>query len=196
MKKVGLFFGSFNPIHIGHIIIANHLAEHSNLNEVWFVVTPLNPFKDKKSLLNNYDRLEMVHRALKKYEKLYECDIEFRLPQPNYTIDTLAYLEEKYPNIQFSLLMGEDNLKTFHKWKNYDLILKRYSIFVYPRISQGDIPEIFQNHSNIFRINSPIIELSASFIRKEIALQKNTRPLLPPEVWEYIDQKGFYQNEL
>lgn len=122
-KEVGLFFGSFNPIHTGHLIIGNHLVEHSTINELWFVVTPQNPFKKKQSLLDNHHRLEMVFRALEGYEKMRASDIEFRLPQPNYTIHTLAYLEEKHPNAAFSLIMGEDNLKNFHKWKNYEQIL-------------------------------------------------------------------------
>ena len=118
-KKIGLYFGSFNPIHIGHLILANYLAEHSDLDEIWLVVTPQNPFKDKKSLLDNASRLEMVALSLKEYDKLKPCDIEFHLPQPNYTIDTLIHLEEKCPQHIFSLIMGEDNLKSFHKWINY-----------------------------------------------------------------------------
>lgn len=192
MKKIGLFFGSFNPIHIGHIIIANHLAEHTDMHEIWFVVTPLSPFKEKKTLLDNHHRLEMVYRALKKYDKLRESDIEFRLPQPNYTINTLAYLEEKHPNVQFCLIMGEDNLKSFHKWKNYEILLERYPIFVYPRLSQGDaLPEL-AFHKNIHYVKAPIIELSATFIRQEISQKKNVRPLLDSDVWQYIDQMGFY----
>ncbi|GIM51739.1 nicotinate (nicotinamide) nucleotide adenylyltransferase [Capnocytophaga cynodegmi] len=192
-KQVGLFFGSFNPIHIGHLIIANHLVEHSTMDELWFVVTPQNPFKEKHSLLDNYSRLEMVHRAVEEYEKLRPSDIEFHLSQPNYTVNTLAYLEEKYPTFDFALIMGEDNLKSFHKWKNYEHILRNYSIFVYPRISEGNIPEELENHSNIIKINAPIIELSATFIRNEIKEKRNVRPLLAPKVWQYIDQMGFYE---
>lgn len=192
-KQVGLFFGSFNPIHVGHLIIANHLVEHSTMNELWFVVTPQNPFKEKYSLLDNYSRFEMVHRAVEEYEKLRPSDIEFNLPQPNYTVNTLAYLGEKYPAFDFALIMGEDNLKSFHKWKNYEYILKNYPIFVYPRISEGDIPEEFENQTNIIRINAPIIELSSTFIRNEIKEKRNVRPLLAPKVWQYIDQMGFYE---
>lgn len=191
-KQVGLFFGSFNPIHVGHLIIANHLVEHSELDQLWFVVTPLNPFKEKHSLLDNYSRLEMVHRAVEGYEKLRPSDIEFNLPQPNYTVNTLAYLEEKHPTFRFSLIMGEDNLKSFHKWKNYEHILQNYSIYVYPRISEGSVADEFINHQNIIRINAPIIELSATFIRQEIKSKRNVRPLLAPKVWQYIDQMGFY----
>ena len=137
--KIGLYFGSFNPIHIGHLVIANHIAEYSDLNQVWFVVTPHSPFKKKHTLLDNYQRLEMVYRATKDYNKLKPCDIEFNLPQPNYTINTLAYLQEKYPDHEFSLLMGEDNLKSFHKWKNYELILENHDIYVYPRVSEKKV---------------------------------------------------------
>ncbi|HEX9599893.1 MAG TPA: nicotinate (nicotinamide) nucleotide adenylyltransferase, partial [Mariniflexile sp.] len=141
--NIGLYFGSFNPIHIGHLVIANHIAEYSNLDEVWFVVTPHNPFKKKNSLLDNFQRLEMVYRATKDYIKLKPCDIEFNLPQPNYTINTLIYLQEKYPNYAFSLIMGEDNLKSFHKWKNYEVILENHHIYVYPRVSKEKIETQF-----------------------------------------------------
>ena len=133
-KQIGLFFGSFNPIHIGHLIIANHLVEHSAMNELWFVVTPQNPFKEKQSLLDNHLRLEMVNLAIESYPKLRASNIEFHLPQPNYTVNTLAYLEEKYPNTNFALIMVEDKLKSFHKWKIYEHILANYPIYVYPRI--------------------------------------------------------------
>ena len=192
-KNIGLYFGSFNPIHIGHLILANYLAEHSNLDEIWLVVTPQNPFKDKKSLLDNASRLEMVALSLKEYDKLKPCDIEFHLPQPNYTIDTLIHLEEKYPQHSFSLIMGEDNLKSFHKWKNYEYILANYPIYVYPRISEGDIPQSLINHPQITRINAPIIELSATFIREELKVGRNIRPLLPEKVWQYIDKLGLYR---
>lgn len=192
-REIGLFFGSFNPIHIGHLIIANHLVEHSTMSELWFVITPQSPFKEKHSLLDNYSRFEMVHRAVEEYEKLRPSDIEFHLPQPNYTVNTLAYLEEKYPSLDFALIMGEDNLKSFHKWKNYQYILKNYRIFVYPRISDGSIPEEFENHPNIIKIKAPIIELSATFVRNEIKEKRNVRPLLASKVWQYIDQMGFYE---
>ena len=126
--KIGLYFGSFNPIHIGHLVIANHLAEYSDLDQIWFVVTPHNPFKKKSSLLDNFQRLEMVYRATQDYTKLKPSDIEFNLSQPNYTINTLVHLQEKHPDYAFSLIMGEDNLKSFHKWKNYKLILENHHI--------------------------------------------------------------------
>lgn len=192
-KNIGLYFGSFNPIHIGHLILANYLAEHSNLDEIWLVVTPQNPFKDKKSLLDNASRLEMVALSLKEYDKLKPCDIEFHLPQPNYTIDTLIHLEEKYPQHSFSLIMGEDNLKSFHKWKNYQVILSRYLIYVYPRLSEGKVLDALQGHEHIVYIKTPIIELSATAIREDIAQGKDVRPMLPAQVWSYIDKWGFYK---
>lgn len=191
-KQIGLFFGSFNPIHIGHLIIANHLVEHSALDELWLVVTPQNPFKEKQSLLNNHLRLEMVHLAIADYPKLRASDIEFHLPQPNYTIHTLAYLEEKYPKLHFALIMGEDNLKSLHKWKNYEQILSNYPIYVYPRLLEGTVSEALTSHPNIQYVRAPIVELSATFIREEIKKKQNVRPLLPESVWQHIDKLGLY----
>ncbi|MEN8885204.1 MAG: nicotinate (nicotinamide) nucleotide adenylyltransferase [Winogradskyella sp.] len=191
--KIGLYFGTFNPIHIGHLTIANHLAEHSDLDQIWFVVTPLSPFKKKSSLLDNNQRLEMVYRATKDYEKLHPSAIEFSLKQPNYTIDTLTYLFEKHPEYNFSLIMGEDNLKSFHKWKNYELILENHSIYVYPRLSEATVDKQFTNHPKIFFISAPIMELSSTFIRKEIKAQRNVRPMLSENVWHYIDEMNFYK---
>ena len=191
--KIGLYFGSFNPIHIGHLVIANHLAEYSDLDQVWFVVTPHNPFKKKSSLLDNYQRLEMVYRASKDYTKLKPSDIEFNLPQPNYTINTLVHLQEKHPNYEFALIMGEDNLKSFHKWKNYEVILDRFVIYVYPRVSEGKIATQFSDHPSIRKVNAPIMELSSTFIRKGIKVGKNIRPMLPDPVWKYVDEMRFYK---
>lgn len=191
MKKIGLYFGTFNPIHIGHLAIANHMAEYSDLNEIWMVVTPHNPFKKKSSLLNNNHRLELVYRATESYPKLKPSDIEFNLPQPNYTVYTLAHLLEKYPNDQFSLIMGEDNLKRLHKWKNYEVILENHHIYVYPRITKETTTELITNR-NIHKIDAPIMEISSTFIRKAIAENKNVQPLLPEAVWSYIDEMNFY----
>jgi nicotinate-nucleotide adenylyltransferase len=191
--KVGLYFGSFNPIHIGHLILANHLAEYSDLDQVWFVVTPHNPFKKKNTLLDNYQRLEMVYQATKDYIKLKPSDIEFGLPQPNYTINTLAYLQEKHPDHAFSLIMGEDNLKSFHKWKNYEQILENNDIYIYPRISEGKVATQFDNHERIHRVEAPIIQLSSTFIRKSIKAGKNIKPMLPEHVWTYLDEMNFYR---
>jgi len=191
--KVGLFFGSFNPIHIGHLVIANHLVEYSDLDQVWFVVTPHNPFKNKNTLLDNYQRLEMVYRATKDYTKLKPSDIEFNLPQPNYTINTLVHLQEKYPKVEFALIMGEDNLKSFHKWKNYELILENHHIYVYPRVAVQKVETQFDGHKNIHVINAPLMELSSTFIRNAIKEGKNVQPMLPQHVWEYLDEMNFYK---
>lgn len=193
MKKTGLYFGTFNPIHIGHLIIANYMAEFSDLDEIWFVVTPHNPHKKKKTLLEDHHRLAMVNLAVEKYPKLEASNVEFNLPQPNYTVNTLAYLEEKYPEKDFCLIMGEDNLKSLHRWKNYEVILDRYSIYVYPRISEGIVETQFDNHDKIKLVNAPIIELSSTFIRKAIKSGKNIQPMLSLEVWKYLDEMNFYK---
>lgn len=194
MKKVGLFFGTFNPIHIGHLIIANHLVEFSDLDEVWFVITPQSPFKTKQSLLEDHHRYQMVYEAVQDYDKLKPSKIEFDLPQPNYTINTLVHLVEKYgESHQFSLIMGEDNLKSFHKWKNYETILEHHFIYVYPRISEGIIEHQFQGHPKIKKVDAPIMEISSTFIRKSHKAGKNIKPLLPPEVWTYMDEMNFYR---
>lgn len=192
-KKIGLYFGTFNPIHIGHLIIANHMVEFSDLDEVWFVVTPHNPHKKKKTLLEDHHRLAMVRIAVDEYPKLQASNVEFDLPQPNYTVNTLAYLEEKYPKNNFCLIMGEDNLKSLHKWKNYEVILERYSIYVYPRISEGKVETQFENHEKIKKVAAPIIELSSTFIRQGIKDGKNIRPMLSADVWKYLDEMNFYK---
>ncbi len=191
--KIGLYFGSFNPIHIGHLVIANHFAEYTDLDQVWFVVTPHNPFKKKSSLLDNYQRLEMVHLATKAYDKLKPCDIEFNLPQPSYTINTLTYIQEKYPDHEFGLIMGEDNLTHFHKWKNYQLILEHHDIYVYPRITQEKKETPFHDHNKIHFIKAPVMELSSTFIRQSIKDGKFVRPMLPEPVWNYLDKMNFYK---
>lgn len=178
---------------MGHLIIANHIVEFSDLDEVWFVVTPHNPHKKKKTLLEDYHRLAMVELAIEDYPKLRASNVEFSLPQPNYTVNTLAYLEEKYPKINFCLIMGEDNLKSLHKWKNYEVILERYSIYVYPRISEGSVETQFHNHQKIQKIDAPIIELSSTFIRNAVKEGKDIRPMLSPDVWKYLDEMNFYR---
>jgi len=192
-KKVGLFFGSFNPIHVGHLIIGNHMTEFSDLKEVWFVVTPHNPHKKKKSLLDDLHRLAMVRIAIEDFPNLKASNIEFELPQPNFTVNTLVILEEKYPTIDFCLIMGEDNLKSFHKWKNFELILDRHSIYIYPRITNKNDETTFSNDSKITEVAAPVVEISSSFIRKGIKANKNIRPLLPYKVWEYLDEMNFYK---
>ncbi|MFK5971754.1 MAG: nicotinate (nicotinamide) nucleotide adenylyltransferase [Flavobacteriaceae bacterium] len=194
MKKVGLFFGTFNPIHIGHMVIANHMVEFSDLDEVWFIITPMSPFKTKKTLLDNNHRYQMVFEAVKNYPKLKPSKIEFDLPQPNFTINTLVHLEEQYgSDYAFSLLMGEDNLKGFQRWKNYETILENYAIYYYPRISEGTIAGHFENHPEIHRVDAPIMEISSTFIRKHHKKGKNIRALLPDCVWTYMDEMNFYR---
>ena len=190
--KVGLYFGTFNPIHVGHLIIANHFAEHSDLEEVWCVVTPQNPFKTKQSVLDNHQRLEMVYLATNEYPKIKPSDIEFQLPQPNYTVHSLAYLEEKYPKHEFALIMGEDNLASLPKWKNAEVLLDRYPIYVYPRKIEQSYAAV-DSKGTIIKVDAPIIEISSSFIRKSIKSAKNIRPLLPESVWVYLDEMNFYK---
>lgn len=194
MKQIGLYFGTFNPIHIGHLVIANHMVEFSNLDEVWFVITPQSPFKTKQSLLDDNHRYQMAFEATQDYPKLKPSKIEFDLPQPNYTVHTLAHLTEKYgDNHDFCLIMGEDNLKGFHKWKNYEVILENHTLYVYPRISEGKVEHQFADHPKIYKVNAPIMEISSTFIRKNIKEGKNVRPLLPNPVWKYMDEMNFYR---
>jgi nicotinate-nucleotide adenylyltransferase len=194
LKKIGLFFGTFNPINIGHLVIANHLVEFSDLDEVWIVITPQSPFKTKKTLLDNHHRYQMVYEATKDFPKLKPSKIEFDLPQPNYTINTLAHLDEKYgKEYLFSLIMGADNLKGFHKWKNHEVILDNYEIYVYPRLSEGTVDPKLANHSKIHYVDAPIMEISSTFIRKEHKAGKNIRALLPDSVWKYMDEMNFYR---
>lgn len=192
-KKVGLYFGTFNPFHIGHLIIANHLVQHTSLDEVWLVVTPQSPFKKKSNLLDNHHRLELVYRAVEDYDYLKPCDVEFKMPQPNYTALSLAELSDQYPEIDFSIIMGEDNLKTFHKWKNWEYIIEHYHIYICPRIAKGEIPDQFVKHPKIIWTNTPIVEISSTLIRSSIKAQKVVEPLLPTKVWQYIDEMNFYR---
>lgn len=191
--KIGLYFGTFNPIHVGHLIIANHMAEHSDLDQIWMVVTPHNPLKQKNTLLDDYQRLHLVRLATEDYPKIKPTDIEFKLPQPNYTVNTLAHLSEKFPQHEFSLIMGEDNLKSLHKWKNYEYILQHHDIYVYPRVSEEVENELFKNHPRIQIIDAPVVEISSTVIRDNIKKNKNIRPLLPQKVWEYVVHNNFYK---
>ena len=191
--KVGLFFGSFNPIHIGHLIIANFMATQTNLDQVWFVVSPQNPFKSKSSLAKDYDRLNLVRLAVDNNPKLKASNIEFDLPKPSYTIDTLTYLKEKYPNKEFTLIMGGDNLTNFHKWKNYEVILEHYSIFVYKR-PQYDMGPLV-NHEKVTVFDAPLMQISASYVRKCISEGNSVQYLLPEVVYEYLESSSLYRKK-
>jgi nicotinate-nucleotide adenylyltransferase len=190
--KVGLYFGTYNPIHAGHLIIANHMAEYSGLDQIWLVVTPHNPLKKKNTLLDDHHRLQMVFLATEDYPGLKPSDIEFRLPQPSYTVNTLAHLQEKFPTHEFSLIMGEDNLNSLHKWKNYEVILQNHDIYVYPRINAEAIDPNIAANARIHRGEAPVIEISSTFIRNSIKEGKNVRPLLPEKVWHYVQHNLFY----
>lgn len=194
--KTGLYFGSFNPIHIGHLAIASYMVEFTDIDQVWFVISPLNPLKKRETLLADYHRYELVERAIHHDPDLQASDIEFKLPKPSYTIDTLTYLSEKYPNHRFTLIMGEDNLHTLPKWKNYRELLDRYPIYVYPRERKISLPpEVLKllEKAMLTMVNAPRIEISSSFIRQSIRTNKNMRHFLPKEVWKYIDEMNFYR---
>ena len=191
MAKTGLFFGSFNPIHIGHLIIAGYMANFTDVDEVWLVVSPQNPLKIKKGLADMYDRLEMARLATEPAENLKVSDIEFGLPQPSYTIDTLTYLHEKYPAKEFVLIMGADNLSSFKKWKNYEILLRNYHIYVYPRPG-SDITE-WKDHPAITFTETPQMEISSTFIRNALKANKNIQFLVPDQVIAFMDSKNMYR---
>ncbi len=189
--KVGLFFGSFNPIHIGHMVIANYMVEFTEIDQVWFVVSPQNPLKQSQNLLNEYDRLEMVNLAIADDKRFRASDIEFRLPKPSYTVHTLAVLSEKYPDYTFSLIIGSDNLETLPRWKNYETITANYRILVYPR--PGGSPEKFSQSGQFTYTNAPMMEVSSSFIRNAVREGKDVRHFLPAKVFIQIDQMNYYK---
>jgi len=202
-KQIGLFFGTFNPIHVGHLIIANFIRQEQQFDEIWFVVTPHNPHKIKAELLPDYHRLSMVKEAIEKVFEFKASDVEFKLPQPNYTIDTLTYLKEANPDVVFSLIMGEDNMRTFHKWKNFEIILTNHKVIVYPRaIQENEEKQVleyihyqaYKMHPNSFIFSkAPIIDISSSLIRKMIANKQDVQFLLTKEVLEYVDNMNFYR---
>ena len=189
--KIGLFFGSFNPIHVGHLIIANYMATHTDLQEVWLVVSPQNPLKQKSSLARDYDRLHLVRLAIEGNPRLKASKIEFNLPKPSYTVDTLAYLKEKHPAKTFVLIMGGDNLGTFHKWKNYETILENHQIYVYsrPKYDLGALA----NHASVTLFEAPLMSISASYIRKCIQQGKSVAYLVTPAVFEYLEASSLYK---
>tara|TARA_B100001287_G_scaffold73856_1_gene61264 strand:+ start:44 stop:655 length:612 start_codon:yes stop_codon:yes gene_type:complete len=202
--KVGLYFGTFNPIHVGHLVIANYMSEFTDLDQVWLVVTPQNPLKQKKSLLSDFHRLALVKEAIDDNRKLRASDIEFKMKKPNYTAHTLAHLIEKDPEHDFALIMGEDNLRGFHKWFNYELILAKHKIYVYPRVltpQESDFDvfkkgylDQFKSHPNVyFCKDAPVMKVSSSFIRAAIKEKKDVRYLLSEPVFRYVDEMKFYQ---
>jgi nicotinate-nucleotide adenylyltransferase len=201
--KIGLYFGTFNPIHVGHLIIANYMADYTELDQVWMVVTPQNPLKNKKTLLPDYHRLALVRRALEDNAKLKASKIEFDLPRPSYTVNTLAHLMDAHPEHEFALIMGEDNLRTLHKWKNHDELLKHNRIYVYPRAltesEREEVREISEatnellDHPNVTICDAPVMKVSASFIRQAIKEKKDVRYLLTEPVYKYVTEMHFYE---
>lgn len=202
--KIGLYFGTYNPIHVGHLIIANYMADYTNLDKVWLVVSPQNPFKKKTTMLEDYHRMAIVRRAIEDNPNLHASDIEFNLPKPSYTATTLVYLKEKHPEHEFCLIMGEDNLRTFHKWKNYEAILKNHELFVYPRVltiqEETEIKEIelqednqLLKHPKVHICDAPVMKVSSSFIRLAIKAGKDVRYLLSEPVFKYISEMNFYK---
>lgn len=189
--KIGLFFGSFNPVHIGHMAIAGYITEFTDLQQVWLVVSPHNPLKPAGSLLQDYHRYHLVELAIGDYRRLKASKVEFDLPRPSYTVVTLAYLSEKHPEHEFALIMGSDNLESLRKWKNFELILERHDIYVYPR--PGHDGGEFRSHPRVRWTAAPQMEVSSSFIRKSLREGKDIRFLLPESVWSYVDEMNFYR---
>lgn len=190
-KNTGLFFGSFNPIHTGHLIIANCMLEYGNLDEVWFVISPQNPLKARSGLLEDHHRLALVKVAIDDNPRFRACNIEFGLPKPSYTIHTLTALAEQYPVRNFVLIMGSDNLQNFARWKNYEMILEQYKLLVYPRPDADG--GVFRDHPSVTWVEAPLMQISATYIRESIRQGKSTRYLLPDKVYEYITEMHFYQ---
>jgi nicotinate-nucleotide adenylyltransferase len=190
-NKTGLFFGSFNPIHQGHLMIANYMVEFTDISQVWFIISPYNPLKEKTSLLADHHRLVMANIAVEDDPRFRASNIEFHLPQPSYTFDTLTYLAEKYPEKEFVLICGSDNLPSFSQWKNYQELLERYHLYIYPRQETEASP--FDNHPHIHFTQAPLIEISSSFIRQGINEGKNLRQFLPEKVWKYLTEMHFYE---
>lgn len=189
--KIGLFFGSFNPVHVGHMIIANYMAQHTDLDQVWMVLSPQNPFKKRSSLAKDYDRLHLLELSIGNNPLIKSSNIEFSLPKPSYTIDTLTYLKEKYSDKEFVLIMGGDNLAHFHKWKNYEVILANHEIYVYKRPSY-DLGAL-QTHEKVTISEAPLMEISSSYIRKEIAAKRSIQYMVTNEVKEQIEASGLYK---
>lgn len=190
--RIGLYFGSFNPIHHGHLIIANYLLEHTDLDQIWFVVSPQNPLKPSNSLLNEYHRLFLVQASIEGENRLRASDIEFKLPKPSYTVDTLAYLQEKYPSHEFSIVMGSDSFQNLPKWKNYHWLLQHFPVYVYRRPAHESLPS-FPDAKKIIVLEAPLLPISATHIRKNIKEGKSIRYLVPEAVREEIERNGYYK---
>ncbi|MGL4597774.1 MAG: nicotinate (nicotinamide) nucleotide adenylyltransferase [Bacteroidia bacterium] len=189
--KTGLFFGSFNPVHIGHLALANYMLEFTDLQKIWFIVSPHNPLKEKKTLLADRQRLEMVRLAIGDNSRMRASDIEFQLPQPSYTVNTLAHLREKYPAQEFSLILGSDNIESLHKWKNYEYLLANHDLYVYPRpgYAGGDL----RTHARVKWVDAPLMEISSTFIREGIRNKKDLRHFVPEAAWNYLREMHFYE---
>jgi nicotinate-nucleotide adenylyltransferase len=190
--KVGLYFGSFNPIHHGHLLIANYVLDHAHLNQVWFVVSPQNPLKRSATLLNEYHRLHLVRLAVEGENKLRASDIEFKLPRPSYTVDTLTYLQENYPAEEFSIIMGSDSFQNLPNWKNYLWLLKNYPVFVYRRPEHDKLP-VYPDAKNVEILDAPLLPISSTEIRKKVKAGQSVRYLLPDPVLQEIEKSGYYR---
>jgi nicotinate-nucleotide adenylyltransferase len=188
--KIGLYFGSFNPVHTGHLIIANHMLNETSLEKIWFIVSPQNPFKNTAGLLNEYNRLHLIRLATEDDNRIKASDIEFNLPRPSYTVDTLAYLDEKYPGHEFSIIMGSDSFQNLHKWKNYEVIINRCRLYIYVRPGFEVINTI---KADLMVVDAPLLQISATQIRQLIKANKSIRYMVPQKVWDEIESSGYYK---
>ena len=191
--KVGLFFGSFNPVHFGHLIIAESMLQLAELDEVWLIVSPQNPFKEKKDLLDHHHRLEMVNVATHNNLRVNGSDVEFGLPIPSYTIDTMRFLDKEYPNHEFAIMIGEDNLAGLNKWKDSEALLRDYPFFVYPRINSNPV-DFADYPETVKQVDAPIVGISSTQIRRRIKAGFSIRYWVVDEVRQIIEERGYYQD--